>query len=356
MKKTVSLIDAWFNQKFAEVIDKLTSQPRLQLEFLLIVLKEKENIIESIYREDSVAGVESEEWQRYKELLLLNIRLLCEYKKEEVITYAKKKYYPTQACLEICKNYNVYPAIAYLLKQTGAYVASVEMYIKILWEICEKLLDYTKREYVSLNLEDYNKYFNSVIKVCIKHSTITGGVETEQDQWFLVLQHLYEFYIKLTQGKDMLMANKSTPKNSAYELVVTTVNNCIKRLVTVMMEHISFQKILLAITEKHGELEVENFKGIFSSMILSYINQEKILDSAKQIQQRQISLQFDELVKSSCKGRSVENNVCVRCKKYLPVQSGKEYLTFSCGHIYHTSCTKILSHCEVCSKQSMSIK
>jgi hypothetical protein len=48
MKETVITIDSWFSQRHEEIIDKLRNQPKLQLEFLLILLKEKESVIESI--------------------------------------------------------------------------------------------------------------------------------------------------------------------------------------------------------------------------------------------------------------------------------------------------------------------
>lgn len=49
MKKSVTIIDCWFSQKYFEIIDKLRNQPKLQLEFLIIFLKEKESVIESKY-------------------------------------------------------------------------------------------------------------------------------------------------------------------------------------------------------------------------------------------------------------------------------------------------------------------
>jgi hypothetical protein len=280
---------------------------------------------------------------------LLNIRLLCEYKKEEVIAYARKSYYPQSACLDICKKYNVHPAIAFLLKRTGAYSESLDMYIQIMWEVCDKLLDPTKREYIELNVEDYNKYFNCAIKVCDKHATITSGIEAEQGQWFIVLQHLYEFYLKLMKSKETPSSPvKQTTRNSPLDLIGTTINNCIRKLLSAMMEHISFQKILSTITEKHGELEMENFKAIFSTMILSYIHQEKILDSARQILQHRIVTLFEDLEKDSRKGRGIKTNVCARCKKHFVIQAEKEFFSFPCGHIYHTTCLKASTSCEEC--------
>lgn len=218
-----------------------------------------------------------------------------------------------------------------------------------MWEVCEKLLDPSKREYLDINVEDYNKYFNCAIKVCIKHATITGGVEAEQGQWFVVLQHLYEFYLKLMRSKETPSSpTKQNTRNSPLDLIGTTINNCIRKLLSVMMDHISFQKILTTITDKHGELEMENFKGIFSTMILSYIHQEKILDSAKQILQHRIVSLFEDLEKSSRKGRGIKTNACAKCKKHFVIQSENQYYSFPCGHVYHTTCLKNNNICEEC--------
>jgi len=49
MGKSVKIVDEWFKQKHMDIVEKLRTKPRIQLDYVLTLLHEKEKIIESIF-------------------------------------------------------------------------------------------------------------------------------------------------------------------------------------------------------------------------------------------------------------------------------------------------------------------
>eukprot|EP01022_Parablepharisma_sp_SALTPOND_P022025 TRINITY_DN4414_c0_g1_i1.p5 TRINITY_DN4414_c0_g1~~TRINITY_DN4414_c0_g1_i1.p5 ORF type:complete len:376 (-),score=64.27 TRINITY_DN4414_c0_g1_i1:8441-9568(-) len=349
-KKTVATVDTWFKQKHRSAVEKLENQPKLQLEYLLTLLQDKEEYIEGILREDSVSLKESEEVKTYKELILLNVKLLCEYRKDEVVKYVKKKYYPLQGCLEICKRYKIKLAVAYLLKRTGEYAEALYIYIMIMKELADKVLSpTTKKDYIELCLEDYKATYESAIKVCLKNALVE---HKEKELWFMLLDHLYNIWQNIAQIKQAALASHNRKGSFSSEQASTTINACIKKLLYIMMEHVPFEKIISEVTEKHTELQVENFKEMFNSMIISYLHQAKVLDSAKQVVGNYLLKVMKTAIKNRTKALSVGKSYCAKCGKAVQARKKRNFYAFSCGHIFHSCCVNTLRKCAICSTDS----
>ncbi len=286
----------------------------------------------------------------YRELLLLHIRLLCEYRKDDVIRYAKKKYYPLQECLEICRKYKANFATAYLLQRSGNYAESLDAYIGILTGTAERFFG-SKKDYLSVSLEEYKKSYAQALKVCVKNAVVAGK---EQTLWFLLLDHLYELWKRLccaypeAVGEKATLTSDDERSSSPVRRVVKTVYDCIKNLSAVLMQHTSFEDIIQHVTSKHGELEMENFRDMLSAMVITYLYQEKIFDVAKLIQGKSLTNQFGLLVRCSHKAVSIHDNVCAKCRKRVIALINDEFMAFPCGHIYHPGCLKEAKVCEYC--------
>lgn len=282
----------------------------------------------------------------------LNVALLCEFRKDDVVPFIKKKYYPIKSSLETCKKFHVNQAVAYLLRRTGSYAESLDTYIILLSEVSGKLLDPAiKKDYIDVYIREYKEHFEYAIKVCAKYSRVLGKTE-DPGLWFLLLSHVHGVWMKIAEiKKDPNLANISnspTKSNRLLEQIASNIGECIKKLLSVLMGHVDIEKVLEQIASKYGELEVENFKEMFSAMITSYVLQEKILDSAKQILGQQLTDGFAGLVKARHKAVSVKAIVCQKCKKHIQPIGGSEFFAYSCGHIYHERCSKNMKCCEEC--------
>lgn len=303
-----------------------------------------------------MSGVESDEFKRYQKLLKLNIELLCQQKPNEVMNHIKKKWYPTQSCLEICKAQGHKEAVAFLLKRSGSFAESLNAYIEILASIREKMKN-PKNNHVECKKE-FTKYFECALKVCKKQAKIARSEESEQGLWFVLLDTLYEMWQGLFKEKNeaiLLPAREQQAKNSLLDKVGNIINDCIKTLIGSMMETVSFPTILTRVTERHGDLEIESFKELFTNMLLSYFYQEKILETAKNILGNNVVKQFNSLATIKKKGVFLKTTICSKCKKSVTSKPETEAITFSCGHIYHSECLKNKTGCDICLFQERSI-
>eukprot|EP01022_Parablepharisma_sp_SALTPOND_P016448 TRINITY_DN240_c0_g1_i1.p1 TRINITY_DN240_c0_g1~~TRINITY_DN240_c0_g1_i1.p1 ORF type:complete len:1429 (-),score=152.52 TRINITY_DN240_c0_g1_i1:4268-8554(-) len=348
MNKTADVVDTWFKHQHEEVIEKLKKQPILQLDYVLRVLNDKEQEISKVFKDYSMSGKETEEYKRFYRIITLNVELLCDYKPGEVMLHIKKKWYPTQLCLEICEKKGHSEAVAFLLKRSGAFAESLDSYLKILNQLYEHMKDDSKKDYIDKNALEFRKYFDCALKVCKKHAKVTGNEESEQGLWFLLLDNLYDMWLTLYKLKAEKTGKESYAKLANLNLVSTTLNECIKTLLGSMMESVSFPTILTRVTEKHGELEISSFKDMFASMLLTYFYQEKILDTAKGIVGTGVVKEFNQLNKVRAKGVFLKHTYCAKCGTNIGSSMETEAITFSCGHIYHNACLRNKEGCYVC--------
>ena len=201
MNRTTDIVDTWFKHQHEEVIEKLKKQPILQLNYVLRVLNDKEQEISKAFKEYSMSGKESEEYKRFYQIITLNVELLCDYKPAEVMLHIKKKWYPTQLCLEICKKKGHKEAIAFLLKRSGAFAESLNSYLAIMGQFYDDMKDDAKKDFIDKNAIEFHKYFENALKVCKKHARVTGNEESEQGLWFVLLDNLYEMWLTLYKLK-----------------------------------------------------------------------------------------------------------------------------------------------------------
>lgn len=89
-----------------EMIDQLHREPRLQMEYLDILIREKEDLIQESIKKHSLGQIDPLEAKRFIDFLKLHLRLCCAYHPERVVQIVEKmvknSYYPIDDCLIIC--------------------------------------------------------------------------------------------------------------------------------------------------------------------------------------------------------------------------------------------------------------
>ena len=308
--RTVNLIKTWFEHQHESIIDQLKDQPSLQLEYIEKMLNEHEGDIlkTSMFDKD----------EKYNRILSKHLQLLCDLKPKEVISYIKKEWYPIDISLEICKSKELREAVAYLLKQSGLFTKSLNTYLDLLYKhINDK--------------EEFKRLFEEGLKVCKENAKVRHNEENQQEIWFNFLDKLYE----LVQRNDKV------------------VNECIKKLLNVMSEYVSLPSIIKKMIDKHSELGISSFKDMFSSMLLTYFYQEKVLGTAKGIIAMEVSKQFHELKKAKGRATFLKHSVCSKCNDPIQWNIVGEAIAFNCGHFYHAKCVD--QSCYTCLYGSYSI-
>jgi len=357
IKKTTDIVDTWFKHQHEKVIGKLSQKPEIQLDYVERILKDKEEEIEKLMNIHNTGSEESEEYQFYSWLLELHVELLCDLKPDQVITAVRKKYYPAVACLNVVKKKELASAIAYLLKRSGDYASSLKEYLRIMKKIGNKLLDESQKEESDKNLAEFIEYFNLALKVCAKNAKVTSGDESSQALWFDLLDYLYAVLMKAKQlSEGEIEHTKLVVYNALITKITTRISNCIKDILTRMMMYVAFPTIMTRLSEQHGELEIESFKEMFTSMLSSYYYNEKILETASKIISNDVVSQFKALSSMRCKGFPVTNAICVKCERPINPKGVADIAIFQCGHAHHSTCLKDLTAgCYACTYREVSI-
>jgi len=97
-----------------EAVALLEGSPRLQLNYLkgLLALREiGQNVPDK--------------------LLVLHIRLLCQLHPKQVIEEVKKTTYPLDACLKVCREYNIQNATAFFLERAGKLIEALDINLSV---------------------------------------------------------------------------------------------------------------------------------------------------------------------------------------------------------------------------------
>ncbi len=359
-------METWFNKQHEYVIEKLADHPLLQLEYLSRVLTAKESdlinhtnlaAMNATIDTSSTLG-ETEENVFYQKLLKLHIELLCVHRPDEVVAELKKKYYHPHMCLEICRKTSHRPGEAYLLKKTGAFANALQVYVKLLTEVGETMLQAKERAGLRESMAKFHKLFKSALNVAKKNAVMTQNDENEQELWFTLLDGLYNVVLQTHQAKESLEATTAKEKeqeqehNESLMLAITMLNERIKELIEAMMASVRFQTILARVTNKYGQLEVGSFKDLFLNMISSSAYQEKILETASKSIGNDLSQEFNKFVRESCKGCSMQSPICTKCQMPIEHSSSAEIVFFICKHVYHADCLRPSVTCPDCRAQA----
>ena len=102
-----------------DAIKLLEGSPNLQLEFLKGVLAQAED-------ED-----EDEQEEVPEDLLVLHIKLLCQLEPKSVAEEVKKRRYPVDPCLRVCREYNVKGGLAFFLEKAGDNMEALDLLLDV---------------------------------------------------------------------------------------------------------------------------------------------------------------------------------------------------------------------------------
>ena len=97
-----------------DAIKLLEGNPTLQLEFLKEILAQRDQ------------GKKIPE-----DLLVLHIKLLCQLAPKKVAEEVRKYKYPADACLKICREYNVKGGLAFFLEEVGRTMEALTVSLEV---------------------------------------------------------------------------------------------------------------------------------------------------------------------------------------------------------------------------------
>ena len=135
--KTGNIIDEWLPDKQKDVINKLSKNPKLQLQYLESYLKEREEDIIEKFAASSLQSRTSMEANNYKMYLIQHVQLLAKNNDPKLIDVVKRNYYPLGCLDRVAKNSSslIQEARAHLKKREGMYTDSIRIFLELLKNI-----------------------------------------------------------------------------------------------------------------------------------------------------------------------------------------------------------------------------
>ena len=332
-----------FKHRENEIIEKLSEDKNLQLNYIECLLQSRIKITEN----EEAGGImmnqeEEEDEENIKYLLGLHIKLLCELEKFDEIVPALKasSLYPFQECLDYCEKSSAYKGCIFLyLKKADSSKAL---------ELCKKKInDVIKRIIKNINNENSNEEQNKLLNEFDgylddgKYVCECGGQETE-DLWFDLLQVLYTY--EGESDKELKKHESDQDKyNSAKELCLHIIKD-IKELLEKMCSYVSIKRIMEVLSKKNQNAGFKEFKELLVKILANYDNLSNIFVSARNLLTNLVLENENSFQILNLKGELLNFDKCDKCQKSFNknLNNNKEkVVVFSCNHIYHRNCVKI---------------
>ena len=129
---TIQVVSTWFEDKMERFIQDLSQHPRIQYDYLTKYVAANEEKISNSINNITLDSKEAKISAQYKQFLILQTRLLCQFNPKNVAHFVKKEYYPIKECLEIVKEQGILSAEAVLAKRNGEFLKAIDIYMRIL--------------------------------------------------------------------------------------------------------------------------------------------------------------------------------------------------------------------------------
>ncbi len=333
-EKLFKLIIQWYNNNHNLVLEKLSSNKLIQLDYLEKVL--------SNYKEDYLP-IDDNEIEIYQNLLNLHIDLLCECnKKEEILPNLKKRSsYPSE-CLDKFLKYEVYDACIYFYIEQNNLEDALNLSNNLLKEGIDKIikdLKSNKGNNYDYLLNKHEENLDRSIYIC-QQDFIDD--EIREKSWLELIQICYDF-------RNIVKNNEI----KSFE-INTQIGNDIQKVFESMYSYVKIINIMSSLTQQNKEIEYKEFKPILIKMLNGFTHSRKILELICHIFAINIINNEGELIKISTTGNYFDVEKCDICNH--EIKNEDVVCLFKCGHKIHFMCSikeddEIV--CSVCRKNEV---
>jgi hypothetical protein len=215
--QTVNLCDVWFDSDYELIAKELLDHKDLAFSFLNTVVTQNEpQIIKEYNNSVRARGDDYGPSERFISLLLIFVEILCEKKfRSRIVEYVSRNYFPVDQSLKICVEKEALEASAVLNRRKGSYQESVELYNKVLIELCahklihtlfvERNIGFRDPETTNEHILRFDDLLLNILKICEKYGSSLGQEESEK-LWLFSIKQLFQIkpkvYEMLAGGSD----------------------------------------------------------------------------------------------------------------------------------------------------------
>lgn len=274
------------------------------------------------------------------------VRLSCEFEPAGVFPYLESHdSYKVEACLKLCKDFNITDAEAYLLERTGDVTGALTLILQSL-EQKLKILKPALRGYnaspsaasdvlggaSSSRLQQNDSIIESVsegrdamqtlevaLAMCQRNS-LRNRDEQAEKLWFTLLDKL----LRIQNAVKRAVSSKSTARittrtggGGAQTAFQVALNELIRIILERMASSVSLKSILFKITNEHGKGEFGDFRPTIFGMLDTYNYEQNIYQTANGLISVDLFDQITTLKRAKSKCYGAPTNTCGYCKVLL---------------------------------------
>ena len=205
--QTVRLCDQWFKHNYMQMVEAINSYSTSTAQandssFKLIntVLEIKQNTIHEEYMQTLVTGSNIGPSEKYKNLIIKLVGILCDKKYRKVaMEYVSRDYFPIDDCLAILEEKDVKDACAVLYKRKGEYKKSISLYIEVLTKLSkDKVISavfihenmqspFNDPETKNVNIKRFDELLTMIIEICDKYGSRLLEENEAQELWLYAI-------------------------------------------------------------------------------------------------------------------------------------------------------------------------
>lgn len=277
------------------------------------------------------------------------VRLSCEYEPDGVFPYLESHdSYKVEACLKLCKDFNITDAEAYLLERTGDVTGALTLILQSL-EQKLKILKPALRGYnaatssasdvlggaasSSLGRHQQNdsiiesvpegrdamQTLEVALAMCQRNSLRNRDDQAEK-LWFTLLDKLLRIQNAVKRAVSSKATTRITTRSGgggAQTAFQVALNELIRIILERMASSVSLKSILFKITNEHGKGEFGDFRPTIFGMLDTYNYEQNIYQTANGLISVDLYDQVTTLKRAKSKCYAPPSNTCSYCKVLL---------------------------------------
>ena len=335
MNELYSLVNTWYSKEKKEVLNKLSEDPKTQLEYVEILVKK---IISSLKENEGIIVDDEPEW--VEAILLLHLKLLCYLNKKEKVLPSLKEcpLYPLESSLQICQQCEIYDALIYLYQKSGYIDKALDVCLDIIQKDYDKIFENLTANEFNENLHDlkiidFSTMYNEAVNVLEENQK---ALSEEDNMWFTLLDQIYKLVEAFPNQKLLVPDNREKFGEELGKLI----SDKLKHLLEKMSTYVGVNKILDKICEKNKKAEFKEFKPLILKMLQSFGSQTHLLHCVRDYLIHTCLEDQNTLQQLNTKGKDLDINNCDVCEKNFnkTLKDKEKIILFKCEHLEHEYC------------------
>ncbi|XP_057533278.1 uncharacterized protein LOC130811119 isoform X2 [Amaranthus tricolor] len=303
------------------------------------------------------------------DIVELYLELLCKFEPDSVLKFLDTfENYRVDQCLQLCQEYGVVDASAFLLERVGDVGSALLLTLSGLNDkfmmldsalksmtsgVAKPAHKYLAAASKLKEVQDITKILHACIGLCQRNSPRLDPEESES-LWF----HLLDSFCKpvlMSQGnyKSGILTQSSSDKDNTEVNAITwrvhdtqkyapilkgLFSQFVKEVVEGMIGYVRLLSIMTKFLADNGSQEFGDFKLTILGMLGTYSFERRILDTAKCLIEDDTFYITSLLKKGASKGYAPRNLQCCICNCSFKSSSSSGIRVFNCGHATHLHC------------------